>query len=415
MRIKISVEFGRFRRATAGGVLPLFSVLAIPILGTLAAAVDYGVWLERKTHLQAVSDAAALAGAWEFRVSDAAAVATAENFIAGNASVPVEAQVTVVESGTRLRVRLTHDADTVMGGVLSPGATQIAAASTAQANFGGPPCMLALNPTAANGILVLGSAELIAEGCTLWSNADGHQSFRSYPATRTRADAICAVGGVYARGDVQPDPRAGCDPISDPLAGWEPPQPDTACAPQPSADPNGHIILQPGTYCGGLSFENGTVTLQEGVYVIKDGPFSLRGNVEVEGEGVGIYLTGHNARLDFAGTGRLRLTAMTDGPMDGLAIAQDPAAPAGEESQVGDEESLVIGNFRLAFEGMVYLPRQTFTFWGNSDTEVFPPASYIIADRIAVGGNGRLRLRWDEDTAPPNPWLQPTEMVRLVE
>jgi hypothetical protein len=96
-----------------------------------------------------------------------------------------------------------------------------------------------------------------------------------------------------------------------------------------------------------------------------------------------------------------------------VVIAHDPWAQAGEESQVG-EESTVIGNFTLSFEGTIYLPNQTFSFWGNSDTAVDPPISHIIANRISVGGNGTLRLR-SEPGGGIQPWTQAVNIVRLIE
>ncbi len=403
-----------FLRSERGGILPLFSVLLLPLLGTTAAAVDYGVWLQKKAHLQGVADAAATAGAREFRISTSAAVTQAEQFIAGNVRLPVSTQVTVEESGSALSVRLEHDADAILSGLLGSDGSRIAAAATALANFSGPPCMVALEEGTATGILVQGSSSLIAEGCILWSNSTGHESFRSYPSTRAWADLICAVGAVHARGDVKPDPRAGCKSRENPLANWTPPEVKGPCVTLPKTTGNSAITLEPGRYCGGLTLENGPVELTEGIYIIEDGPFALRGNVEVTGRNVGIYLTGAGAQLDLAGTGRLDVTAAYDGgDMHGLVIAHDPAAPAAEESQVG-EESTVIGNFTLAFEGTIYLPKQTFRFWGNSDTTVKPPISYIIANRIAVGGNGTLRLRSDPNAENRPPWSEPMETVRLT-
>jgi hypothetical protein len=213
---------------------------------------------------------------------------------------------------------------------------------------------------------------------------------------------------------VYTNPKSGCAIQPDQLARSKPTIAQTACQPVPNTNANSEIVLSPGTYCGGLKFENGKVTLSPGIYVIKDGPFSLRGNVEVKGEGVGIYLTGADARLDFAGTGKLHVTAMDHGDMKGIVIAHDPTQPGSDESQVGDE-SLVIGNFTLSFEGTIYLPNQTFSFWGNSDTAVDPPISHIIAHRIAVGGHGKLRLRSEPGQSGVQPWTQAINAVRLIE
>src|SRR5438067_1272031 len=62
--MSVLMEFvQRFRRDNSGSVLPLLALAAVPIMGAMAAAVDYTRVATERTKLQAAVDTALLAGA----------------------------------------------------------------------------------------------------------------------------------------------------------------------------------------------------------------------------------------------------------------------------------------------------------------------------------------------------------------
>ena len=58
--------------------------------------------------------------------------------------------------------------------------------------------------------------------------------------------------------------------------------------------------------------------MENGIYVIKDGPFSVTSNSTVFGEGVGFYLTGDDAVYNFGSLSDINFSAPEDGPMAGM-------------------------------------------------------------------------------------------------
>jgi len=51
----------RFLQNSAGGVAPMFAIAAIPLIGAMGAAIDYGRAASARTQLLAAADAASLA------------------------------------------------------------------------------------------------------------------------------------------------------------------------------------------------------------------------------------------------------------------------------------------------------------------------------------------------------------------
>ncbi|MEM7493573.1 MAG: TadE/TadG family type IV pilus assembly protein [Pseudomonadota bacterium] len=107
------------------------------------------------------------------------------------------------------------------------------------------------------------------------------------------------------------------------------------------------IRLWPGIYNGGLELRGaGKVTLRPGIYVIRDGPLTTTGNVEIEGDGVLIIFTGNGARLNHQG-GRLNLSGLTTGDLQGFVMYADRDTTVGEQH---------VSNANLDFSGTVYFP-----------------------------------------------------------
>jgi hypothetical protein len=92
----------------------------------------------------------------------------------------------------------------------------------------------------------------------------------------------------------------------------------------------GTETLFPGTYCGGLTVTLGaTAVLTKGVYIIKDGPLLVNLGATLKGDGVGFYLTGALALLDFDFLSSINLKCPSDGPLAGILFFEDRAAPIG--------------------------------------------------------------------------------------
>lgn len=392
-----------------GNVAIIAALAAVPLIGSVGIAVDYAFWTSRAAKLQEVADASALASARSLVLENAgAARKTAQQWVASHEPSLLKPEIDVRPEDGQVTVRLEEEQETHLSQVLGAENGRVAVAATAVASMASPICILALNPTAQKGISFSGSSSLKGPDCVVWSNSTAADSISSGPATRVEAARICAAGNTRMRGSATPAPEAGCEPVPDPLANWQPPMVGS-CSAKPAEDgasTTASVRLYPGTYCGGMLIDGSDVELQPGIYILKDGPFTIRGNTRVRGKGVGIYLAG-DATLDLGGGAEVELVAPATGPMSGLAVAQSPANRFGGRSSI-------TGGVSLRVEGTIYLPGQHLRLWGNSGSEIPPAFSQLIADTIAVGGSGELHMLTDFKRTQIKPVFEHEIAVRLV-
>ncbi len=109
------------RRSESGNVAVIFALTLVPVLGLIGAAVDYSMVTKSRSDLQAVADAAALAGAALPNATDDERIAEVHKFLDSNEaadfdtpSVSIEGDRVVVTLGQELPTSLMHllDVDT---------------------------------------------------------------------------------------------------------------------------------------------------------------------------------------------------------------------------------------------------------------------------------------------------------------
>lgn len=179
------------------------------------------------------------------------------------------------------------------------------------------------------------------------------------------------------------------------------------------------IILNPGTYCGGISISgNGraTYTLSAGVYVLayttaafnnnkNTGLTAGGGTNTMTGTGVTLvftsndgisYPTGPNPAplLDISSL-VLNLTAPTNGPTAGFVIIGDRSMPLGTVGQNGaptGTQFVIVGatGATVTLNGTVYLPDGALSLEGTGFTST--NCSQIIANVIDLNNSGTLTI-----------------------
>jgi hypothetical protein len=148
---------------------------------------------------------------------------------------------------------------------------------------------------------------------------------------------------------------------------------------------NSNSTLLPGVYCGGLEIRAASVTFSPGLYTIRTGPLRLQGNAAVTGTGVSVLL-GSGGFLDFQGNPTINFSAMTTGPLAGLVIASDPAAPAQISTMQGNVEAFL----QTAIAGSIYLPNHALQLGGNSTLALNGPEDRLVVGSISVSGNSSI-------------------------
>ncbi len=400
----------RFRNDKSANVGVLFAISVTPILGVTGAAVDYMRASNARVELQAAVDAAAIAGVIADAPNDAARITLAQNYLTANVAnpdivtLPLEDESLETSVGLNrgiMTVRASGTIETVMIKVLGVDAIPITVTSQAVKDRNSMPvCVLALNKAASKAINFAGNSTFIANKCFVQSNSAAADALSIAGSAVAKAAGFCAVGGYSAPSSQTPMPQRDCLSVDDPYANTAPPVPASCNGSNTNVavQPNKTRTLQPGTYCGGLDLK-GNVTLQPGLYIIKDGNLSINSQATVTGDGVTFYIMGTNAGFTINGGGSINVTAMSSGDYKGLVIVHDRA------SNVGSTNTLN-GNSGTVIKGVVYTPTQQLTLTGTGTFGQTSPFMPIIADQIKISGNaGASSDVTAMDTVKPVPFV----------
>ena len=343
----------RLQRNQGGGVLVLFALLTPILMGLSAAAIEYASLVKRRTELQRAADSASIAGVNQFKLAnadDAAAISVATSMVqaqarnAGGGTPQVTARVLGNHSGVEVSVAET--VPLTFGKLLNMPSIDISVRSTAKLTGTTRLCLLALDPLSAGAFHLESAARITASDCSLYSNSLSPAGIQGDNAAVAKALSICTAGGYTGSSTIfTPPPAKNCPPLRDPLIDKRGPIPGSCIHLGFFVDPkkliegiddptyglnvvSGNVTLEPGTYCGGLHITKGAqVTLQSGIYIIKDGPLVVDKNASLTGVNTAFYFTGVRGGLLFDEKSTISLTAPKDGPMSGLLFFEDRLSP----------------------------------------------------------------------------------------
>ena len=336
-RIFASRPLAHFAPGASGGVAVTFALMAPLLFGASGFAVDYTLIGRKTSALQNAADASALTAAREMRLSNASQAVLqqiVQNQVAAilNMSATDAANITmsgVDFSSHTISVQIKYTMPSVFGRIVNFQAYQLQAAAKAQTFGTTPVCLVGLDPKAKNTLVLDTNAQLVAPGCTVYSNSKSNQGLTALDSAVVRAALICSAGGKYGgTGNFYPSPQLDCPVLADPLASRT--QPAVAsCTYTDQVISGGTVTLYPGVFCGGLYVTNSAVvTMTPGIYVISNGAFLVNNGASIQGTGVGVFLTGTNAVFDFDSDTTIDLTAPTTGTMAGVLIWESRNAVA---------------------------------------------------------------------------------------
>ena len=190
-----------------------------------------------------------------------------------------------------------------------------------------PICMLILEDKKKAALKVNKAARITGNKCAVFSNSMSSSGISVHNAGELKAELICSAGG--AKGGSKSDNPCvltDCPAMNDPLYLRSAPVVGK-CMENDLKVGKGKVTLKPGIYCGGLSIGGSAdVTLNPGVYVMKDGPLTISGKATIRGEYVGFYLTGKKATLSMGPNTTIELSAPKEGDMTGILFFEDHTA-----------------------------------------------------------------------------------------
>ncbi len=397
-----------FIRHRGGAIALKFALMLPALLLAAGGAIDYTSVAAQKVRLQAAIDAGALAAAKELGLSDARTEnvqaiveAVVKSYAAANAAsrtAPSVALTTQVGNDP-LQVNVKGVQTTVLpfGGGAFIGLDSLTATSTARVVGRPNVCVLGLDPGESGTIELLHQARVTGNDCAVYSNSDSSNGIKAKNDAKLVANLICTRGGKDSGvGAFVPEPIVDCPSFEDPLAA----RPEPAAGPCLETDLviSGQArSLAPGTYCGGLKITGASVvTLDPGIYVIKDGPLVVDGGSALEGNGVGFYYTGAGAQFDFEPLSSIALEAPDSGDMAGLLMFEGRSQPKGKHKILSDDARVLLGT--------IYLSRSELYVEGSKPVADKSAYTAIVARTMRLGGGPHLILNTNySDTNVPVP------------
>jgi len=371
-----------FADCTGGNVMMIFA-LALPIVvGAGAFGVETTYLYYKRTELQSAADASAHAAASERRsggtVGEVAQVAFAvarDNGFAGTAAdiavfAPPESGAFAGEDA--VEVQLDKSERRFFTAVFFDDTIPMSARAVAQFRTGATACVLALDQTAQQAILVSGNASTRFIGCSVMANSNASNAVELKGSARMEAPCVISGGGIVAGSGLTlttcQKPIIQAPPVADPFRARAQPNLTGAC--QSSSGPT----LSPGRYCSGLRL-SGDVTLSPGVYAISGGDLRVSANARISGVGVTLFLDS-NVQMDINGNATLDLSAPTTGPYAGMLI-------------FGDRDSggttVLNGTAASRLTGAIYMPKRTVRYLGNYSGN--DGCTQVVANRIEWSGS----------------------------
>ncbi len=429
-----------------GQVLVMTALSMTVLVGFLALAIDVGMLFRAKRNMQIAADAAAIAGALDYKYNSSVssaqaageAAATANGLTAtgtcpisdptktyvcinippvygANAGVSgfVEALVTQ-PNRTIFMPMVSHSSNSVV----AVGARAVAGSTTSSA------CIWTLAKSGKD-ISLTGSGSIIAKKCGIYDDSNASDALTLTGSGSVSAKSIGIAGNysVTGSGSVSPNPpTTGIAPAADPLSTLSAPTitggscTGTLAACNPSNSGTGNLVVSPGNYTSISNSGTGTVTLSPGNYVITGnltnsgsgslilgaGNYSIGGNFSSSASssitlGAGLYTVGGN--LNLTGSGSLTglgvsfytqgsTTVAGSGSMDLTA----PTSGANDgvlffQSRTDADAMSLTGSGGDVMQGIVYAPDAALTLTGSGS---FSASLDIIVDSLTVAGSGSI-------------------------
>src|SRR5690242_697104 len=271
-----------------------------------------------------------------------------------NTGAPPVANVT--NANYWVRVQIIQKNWLTFGAVTgNPSLNVVGSAVAAAVNMMPLNCIVALSPSAAAALDLIGNVTLTTTDCGVAVNSNSSTALSANGSTILSASWISVVGGTSTGGTtVTPTPTTGVTPVPDPLEGVPAPTVPSGCSHPAPTTSGGITTYYPGNYCGGLSFgNNDNISFSAGTYILEDGGVTVGGHATLAGSGVTFYLTSSSSScssclIDMHGTGAVTLSAPTSGPLQGMLFFEDRNVTGGS--------STIVGNSGLHLAGAAYFP-----------------------------------------------------------
>lgn len=381
----------RYFFADTRGSTAITIAFSAPVLIAIAgAATMYAYQVTTKTQLQAALDAGALAGtALGASANDEqrlkAAYAAFEQNFNGTASMSQGQSDYAIADGSDkpkfivARWEVSGEAsatiDNPFSFIVGDKKLKVSGLAAAVKMESEPICILGLNPNHKETIDMTGQPVVTAKNCAVQANSRNGSGMNQKGKPKLTAKIIGTTGG-YTGSGYSPSPITGTIPVADPYADIPFPETDP-CDYHNTSFSGETATISPGVYCGGLRIKAGAqVTMEPGIYVMKDGPLWMNGTSTLYGREVMVGFSGPDATLYMEGSSALDLTSPASGIYVNMQFMQEPKT-GGDDLYFS-----VIGNNKFSIDGALYAPTLDVWFGGGSVVNISSPGYALVADKI---------------------------------
>ncbi|MGL5138251.1 MAG: TadE/TadG family type IV pilus assembly protein, partial [Beijerinckiaceae bacterium] len=264
-----------------GSIATVFALALVPILGGLGVALDYSRASSSRSSIQNAIDAAVLGGIMKDKGERIAAAR--EIF---KANLPPSLSAATADFSNVDDITLTGTASYTVRTQISRfiGASDTlptTAKATARFDAATPPppgepggtgdvCVLVLDPSGSQSLLVNSGARLNAPTCEVHVKSKASPAAIFNSGSDLKAKRFCLEGSDVIQNSTNvKNLELRCKTANDPFASGLPAPPSTACPPGGGQNYSGTFTLSPGVYCGWHNFNSpSNVTFLPGVYLI---------------------------------------------------------------------------------------------------------------------------------------------------
>lgn len=374
------------------GVAVIQMAVAAPVLmAAVGAATDMALFSLKHSQLQAVADEAAIAAANELalgKTNESVLQAAANAFIQAAISDPrrnVSSEVHLNGDAISVSVKLSEAWTPFLAHFLGVSVTPIVSKATAAIAGSANICVLALHGDESKSLEVKPNATITANNCAIFVDSSASDSINIGDQAVVTSAQLCTVGGASNGGTADAPPTTDCPLVADPLGARSEPA-DAACDNTNLHIGSGSTILDPGTYCGGITIDGtADVTFQAGNYVVRDGAFEIKGSSKVKGENVGFFLKGAASTISFTGNAEISLSGSVEDEMAGLLFFEERSAPLGRDHRISSNKAHTL-------TGTLYLSRGNLRIDPGASVASKSAYTVIIAQNLRLGKGPDLTL-----------------------
>ncbi|MBS1998440.1 MAG: hypothetical protein JSS86_19080, partial [Cyanobacteria bacterium SZAS LIN-2] len=264
-----------------GQTLVVVALCMTVLLGFAALSVDVGLLFKAKRDMQVAADAAAAAGALDYKYNNSTISAQAAAKVAAASNGVTSANVVInapphygpyVGKTGFVEAIVTDPAPTFFMKMFHINTVNVKARAVAGSGVIDA-CIWALSRSGTD-VSLTGSGSITAQNCAIYDDSNASNAMSLTGSGSISAKAIGIVGGysVTGSGHISPNPpTTGIGPAADPLNLSPPPIPTGTCS-LSDCDPkntgSGNKTLDPGTYNSISNTGSGTLTLNPGNYII---------------------------------------------------------------------------------------------------------------------------------------------------